>query len=165
MTQASCEKRSDVLPGQGHARSDRPLKKPVWQKKEMRACRLQTGIQVWTLKKKTACMRSRKKHALRTLDRLPVWQETSCGRSQPKRCFHSCLLSMDQVDAVWLPKTGCGSPAPAVPGKKRVECTPGCGQAAAYPQDAMCRTAVYQHAPFFFQHRCKPDTILVPRVV
>ena len=165
MTQASCEKRSDVLPGQGHARSDRPLKKTGLAKKGnagVSAADRDPGLDA---QKKNGTHAFAKKHLLRARDRLPVWQETRCGRSQPKRCFHSCPLSMDQADAVWLPKTACYSPVPLVPGEHRAECTLGCGQAAAYPQDAMCRTPFTGDQPFFFQHRCRLDTILVPRVL
>ena len=40
----------------------------------------------------------------------------------------------------------------------------GCGQAAAYPQDQMCKNTFTEDKPFFLQHPCKPDTILVQPV-
>ena len=39
-----------------------------------------------------------------------------------------------------------------------------CGQAAEYPQDRMCRNAFTEDKPFFLQHPCKADTILVQPV-
>jgi len=60
MTQASCEKRPDVLPGQGHGRSDRPLKKPVWQKRKCGRAGCRPGSRSGRSKKKRhACVREK----------------------------------------------------------------------------------------------------------
>lgn len=49
--------------------------------------------------------------------------------------------------------------------RQKVLCRqPGCGQAAGYAQDRMCRNVPFADKPFFFQHPCKLDTILVQPV-
>lgn len=39
-----------------------------------------------------------------------------------------------------------------------------CGQTPAYPQDPMCRNTFTEDQPFFLQHSCSADTILVQHV-
>lgn len=40
----------------------------------------------------------------------------------------------------------------------------GCGQATGYAQDRMCKNTLIADPPFFLQHPCKLDTILVQPV-
>jgi hypothetical protein len=163
MTHAPCENRLDVLPGQGQARSDRPFKKTGLAKKgnaDVSAADQDPGLDAQ--KKSARSVREKTCAAnARTFDGLAG---TACGTRGRNAASVPARRRRTRLDAVRLPKTGCGSPVAPVSGKKRVECTPGCGQAAAYPQDAMCRTPFTEDWPFFFQHRCRPDTILVPRV-
>ena len=124
------------------------------KKKESHPFLAQDWMKVCMPKKKSLRTRS---HSGLTLQALYLFQGLAGNaRRMPatKAAWSSCLLSMWKLDAGCCHQKRVPRPLQT---KKRLDC----GQAAAYPQDAMCRTALSWKPPFFFQHRCRLDTILV----
>jgi hypothetical protein len=135
------------------------------KKKEMQACRLQTWMRVWTLEKKSACLRSRKKMRCDRSTGSRFGRKRHAQARSRNADRGSARLRYLRLTLIGCPKQAASPLGHQIQANKALKCTLGCGQAAAYPQDAMCRTPFIEDQPFFFQHRCRLDTILVPRVL